>query len=285
MINFNEIVQIIISKGYVAEIREITKDGCVREAISIAKPDMLLSPVIYLDTIDFSKLTGPETIANYLISLAEPHFVEDEIDLDFISDWDKVKSKLYVCMGYRCNFTGAVFTKPFLSDIIQYIRIMVSDITPVDNGSIASITVTNEIANQWKKEFNLSTDEIFAVATANSQDSYIVEDILTALGVDSEICPVEMLILSNKDKYFGASVLTCTNLLNKVSDTLGGGDFYIVPSSVHEVLALRPKDDVNAELLRPMVQQVNVNELTQKEILSYSVYFYERASETVKQAG
>ena len=189
-------------------------------------------------------------------------------------------------MGYRCNFNPLIFTKPFLADIVQYIRIKMDDVAG-DEGIVATVVVSNDMAQRWRDDNNLDADEIFAVAAANAQDDYIVEDLWIMFGADPSVnmSPSEMLVLSNQDKHYGAGVLACTKILNETSDKFGGKDFYIVPSSTHEVLAIRPRDEVNADSLRKMVQMVNDNELTQKELLSYSVYFYERESETVKQAG
>lgn len=284
MIDFNEIVKMIMDRGYKAEIREVDKDGAVREAIAILKPNKTLAPVIYLDTFDFGKFESLEAIVDEFIRITEENSLDEDFDMSIIYDWEKVKSNLHLCLGYRCNFNGAVFTKPFLSDIVQYIRIKMDNILG-EEGLVATMIVTREMAQHWQESCPNAND-IFAIATANAQGSYVIEDLWESMGVKPEDdMPSEMLILSNQDRHYGAGVLTCTELLNQASDKLGGTDFYILPSSTHEVLAVRLRDEVNAEKLRGLVQSVNDNELAQKEKLSYSVYFYERSSETIKQAG
>ncbi len=285
MINFDEIVQLIIARGYKAEIREVVKDGMTREAISICKSDANTAPVIYLDTFDFGKFESMDAIIDELIRIANEHALEGNLNLDFMYDWKQVKSKLYVCMGYSRNFTKGVYTRPYLSDIVQYLRIKLEGLGGNEN-MVGSIVVSDDLARLWREENEISVDDIFAAAAENSKDSYTITDLRALFGGDAmEVLSAEMLILSNDVKNYGASAMTCTELLNEVSDYFGGIDFYIVPSSTHEVLAIRPRDEVNAEGLRKMVQTVNDTELTQKELLSYSVFFYERASETVKQAG
>lgn len=284
MIDFNEIVKMITDRGYKAEIREVDKDGAVREAIAILEPNKTLAPVIYLDTFDFSRFESLEAIVDEFIRITEENSLDEEFDMSIIYDWEKVKSNLYLCLGYRCNFNGAIFTKPFLSDIVQYIRIKMDNVLGTE-GLVATMIVTREMAQHWQESCPDAND-IFAIATANVQNSYVIEDLWESMGVKpEEDVPSEMLILSNQDRHYGAGVLTCTELLNQASDKLGGKDFYILPSSTHEVLAVRLRDEVNAEKLRGLVQSVNDNELAQKEKLSYSVYFYERSSETIKQAG
>lgn len=285
MINFDEIVQLIIARGYQAEIREVVKDGMTREAIFICKPDANTAPVIYLDTFDFGEFKNMDAIVDELIRVANEHALEGNLNLDFMYNWEQVKSKLQLCMGYSRNFTKGVYTRPYLSDIVQYLRIKLEGVGGNEN-MVGSIVVSDDLARLWRKENEISADDIFAAAAENFKDSYTITDLRTLFGGDAmEILSAEMLILSNDTKNYGASAMTCTELLNEVSDFFGGIDFYIVPSSTHEVLAIRPRDEVNAEGLRQMVQSVNDTELAQKELLSYSVFFYERASETVKQAG
>jgi hypothetical protein len=285
MINFDEIVQLIIARGYQAEIREVVKDGMTREAIFICKPDANTAPVIYLDTFDFGEFESMDAIVDELIRVADEHALEGNLNLDFMYDWEQVKSKLQLCMGYSRNFTKGVYTRPYLSDIVQYLRIKLEGLGGSEN-MVGSLVVSDDLARLWRKENDISVDDIFAAAAENYKDSYTITDLRTLFGGDAmEILSAEMLILSNDTKNYGASAMTCTELLNQVSDFFGGIDFYIVPSSTHEVLAIRPRDEVNAEGLRQMVQSVNDTELAQKELLSYSVFFYERASETVKQAG
>ena len=56
-------------------------------------------------------------------------------------------------------------------------------------------------------------------------------------------------------------------------------DFYILPSSIHEVLLLPAdyKDSEKTEEMRDMVCEVNDTQLKLEERLSYNVYYYERS--------
>ena len=54
-----------------------------------------------------------------------------------------------------------------------------------------------------------------------------------------------------------------------------GGDFFVLPSSIHEVLLV--KDDGNASLpeLKNMVEEVNATQVAPEEKLTDSVYHYD----------
>ena len=57
-----------------------------------------------------------------------------------------------------------------------------------------------------------------------------------------------------------------------------GKNFYILPSSVHEVILL-PEDKVSSsENLLTMVMEVNRTQLAPEEVLSDAVYYYDRKS-------
>ena len=48
-------------------------------------------------------------------------------------------------------------------------------------------------------------------------------------------------------------------------------DFYIIPSSIHEVLLMPVTEVVDVEYVKQMVQDVNMT-LDQKDILSYNIF-------------
>lgn len=56
-----------------------------------------------------------------------------------------------------------------------------------------------------------------------------------------------------------------------------------MPSSIHEVLVV-PASSMNATDLKQMVREVNDTEVSEQEILGYSVYRYNRKTGAVEVA-
>ena len=83
-----------------------------------------------------------------------------------------------------------------------------------------------------------------------------------------------MYVLSNADKLNGAAALLDAKTMEDISEKLGG-DFVVLPSSIHEVLLV--KDDGNASLpeLKNMVEEVNATQVAPEEKLTDSVYHYD----------
>ena len=72
----------------------------------------------------------------------------------------------------------------------------------------------------------------------------------------------------------GASVTQLPDFLQEAADRLGG-DFFVLPSSVHEVLFIRDDGSFEREQLESMVQGVNATEVSEADFLSDSVYHYD----------
>ena len=87
-----------------------------------------------------------------------------------------------------------------------------------------------------------------------------------------------MYVLSNKSKLNGSGCILYQNLLRSLGKKLES-DFYILPSSVHEVLLIPADDQDSYEELTAMVQEVNATQLANEEILSDHVYYYSREAE------
>lgn len=55
-----------------------------------------------------------------------------------------------------------------------------------------------------------------------------------------------------------------------------GSSLFIIPSSVHELLLLPVEDMKETEEIRSMIREINDTQVQPDEILSYSLYCYDR---------
>ena len=86
----------------------------------------------------------------------------------------------------------------------------------------------------------------------------------------------------NKYQNRGAVGMLRTDLLEKFAEK-GGGDHYILPSSIHEVLLLKD-DEIPVDELRRMVRSVNRGVVDEMDRLSDEVYYYRRGRGKVEIA-
>ena len=67
-------------------------------------------------------------------------------------------------------------------------------------------------------------------------------------------------------------------------------DYYILPSSVHEVVILPYSREISKREMDDMVKDINETQVAEEEVLSDHVYLYERSTgrflgKNVRQAG
>lgn len=84
-----------------------------------------------------------------------------------------------------------------------------------------------------------------------------------------------LVCVTNKNNNYGASVIFYPDVLKKVYEYLGE-PFYILPSSLHEVLICSMvRTEMSVEELKEMVVSVNTTAVSESEKLADSVYCYD----------
>lgn len=85
-------------------------------------------------------------------------------------------------------------------------------------------------------------------------------------------------ILSNEIGINGASVVLYEGVLGRCFREIGE-DFYLLPSSIHEMLAIGKSNVYDPRDLYEMVKEANATVVSEKDYLSGSVYLYEHAKD------
>ncbi|MCD7834324.1 MAG: DUF5688 family protein [Lachnospiraceae bacterium] len=82
-------------------------------------------------------------------------------------------------------------------------------------------------------------------------------------------------IITNEDLCFDAVNICFPDLLRVIRRQVGG-DFYILPSSIHECIILPDSEwgKITAESLQGIVKEINAKYVAAEEVLGDSVYHY-----------
>lgn len=146
-----------------------------------------------------------------------------------------------------------------------------------------SVSITNELV----EKFGISNDELKTASDNEKYECMTIEDLIAQYDnveehdYSSKADP-EMYILTNAGNKNGATVLTQVECFKKLADKMGG-NLYILPSSIHEVIVV-PENGGNIEFLKKMVFDMNRSHLDPEEILSDSVYRYRRVNGMIEIA-
>lgn len=82
-----------------------------------------------------------------------------------------------------------------------------------------------------------------------------------------------MYVLSNKLKNYGAACIAYPYILDMLAGVLKE-NFYVLPSSVHEVIIVPESSQIRQSELERMVREINETQVPEEEILSNHAYFY-----------
>lgn len=86
--------------------------------------------------------------------------------------------------------------------------------------------------------------------------------------------------VTNSKGYLGAALMIDKENLDAIHESYRG-NFWILPSSVHEFMILPDEDNINAEELLNIVRKVNTELVSDDDKLSDSVYYYDGEKITV----
>ena len=90
-------------------------------------------------------------------------------------------------------------------------------------------------------------------------------------------------VLTNKEKTQGAAMIARPDIMKEIGDKFGC-DYYVLPSSTHEVLVMPVSAGVELEMLSAMVHEVNATEVSPQDKLSDKVQYYDREREQLRNA-
>ena len=144
------------------------------------------------------------------------------------------------------------------------------------------------ITNDMMKDSDIVEDELFDIALGNIPEGEAVmfglSDVVYAppeertellgRGVDrSAIDDFEVFILSNRDMFWGAAALFYPGVMDRLREMLG--DFYVIPSSVHELLLLPITADADPKNISEMIWSANRSVVDEEEVLSDDLFLCE----------
>lgn len=262
-------------------IKEIEIEKCNNQklrGIRVAKDGEALGLAVYWDDIEKlygSHYTEAEAVG-HIIGMVQMHLIDVDIPLKSVGDWNIVKDNIYKkVVNYKkskSHLEKVVHQRYLDLAEVYYIKLEV-------NGQGATAEVTWELLKRW----GITEKELYIRAEANMRkEGYTIrtiEDIIGECGKPSCVSDACMYVLTNGDGLLGAAAITSPEL---VKELLGeqDGDYYILPSSIHEVI-LCPADGKEAEELKGMVYEINRLVVKEADVLSDSVYYYHAGTVTI----
>ena len=283
-----------LGEDYIVYPEEVIKpNDTVMKGVMIikSKTSKKTVPIIYLEEY-YNKYKATNDIDGCVESIIKmykeaTHKNMDEMIID-VFDWDKVSSRIYpIIMSKKMNsklLKNLVYTT-YLDFAVCY-TIRLNELAQDTDEAIVSIRVRDDMLERW----GINEEELHNKALENMKyDGYNIKSMATVIkelmsNYDGNCdCPIEeienveseMYVLTNKSKIRGATGILNQELLEQFAEQCDS-NFYILPSSVHEVILLIEEESMDIGELNEMVRQINEDQVPREDVLEEHVYYYDR---------
>ena len=249
----------------------VGKSGEERDTLILKTDGKSISPIAYPDN-SWWKMSDAE-IAEVLEDM---YLKSEHLNTDNIAEYMSVQH-------IQSSVLPRLVSGDNLSSLIQH---GITCIPFMDMATVFYVSVPHfvsdgdasyRITDAMLQDKDIKKEDLCKWASDNLKAQDTVFQPLTS--VLEDMCGQEMgcgnglWVLSNEEKMFGATMLLRDDLLKKIGKCFQG-DAVILPSSVHEILALPYEETMDLLYLTEMVQAINAECVQQEDVLSDNVYIY-----------
>ncbi len=288
-------------KGYTVSGRRVLKNNSVSyDSISILRDGQCVSPSFYVNDYydDYLRGVPSDVIADGIMN--RYHECMKNVDCSGVEDYsfEHMKSRIvFKLINYDRN-RELLETTPH----IRYLDLAVifCCLVKVDNHGMGTIRITSDHCRSWGvgvEELKRCAAEnapfimphtcrnIFSVlaeimldekmmSQTGNVDREALKEVIDCLESDQPARKGNsMYVLTTMNRINGAACLLYEGVLEEIREKLGCG-FYILPSSVNEVLIVPDTVDGERSFFENVVPEVNREQVPVSEILSDRVYHY-----------
>lgn len=294
MLNYEQFINAVAEKlkeemgvEYKIVIHESLKtNGFIRKGITVSVRNSNISPTIYLEEYYNNYVSGWELteIVESFVRLYKDVKFETCFDTEQVRDFEKAKNKVsYKLVNYEMNqqLLRDIPYVPYLDFAIVFYLLL----DKTEKGT-ATVLITNEMINYW----NITNEELYKLAKLNSPMllpaeflpmRVVINQLMGKRVLQEELENNYMYVLSNKYRHFGASTILYNGVLEEIGNRLEM-DYYILPSSIHEVIILPVDCEMTEDEINEMIEEINQTQVSKEDVLSNHAYFYNRVDNTLK---
>lgn len=278
-------------------VNQITKNNDrVLDTLNIRKDKRNTAPNIYLQPLYQRLQQGVpmDTIMEETAGMFLKSYMEKDFDASSVTVYGNIRHRV------TCKLINRERNRKFLQDKphTPFLDLAVIYLIQLDQGELgqdggsASITITDSLL----KSYGITTEELHNQAMRNmetlrphkfiSMDQVLLEmagtDFMEENFVGTPASPMH--VLTNGENLNGAATILDDNIRQEIAKKTGA--YYILPSSVHEVLVI-PKNEVKEEweALQQMVRDINRTTVLLEDFLSDNVYEYDPDTHVMSLCG
>lgn len=256
-------------------------NGIVRVGLILSEKNVNISPTIYME--EYYKLHQEgckmEDLARAVLELYENVKFDNSWENMEFNEYESIKDNIVIRLVQKKRNQELLKEIPYIPMLdLAVVFYMILEVTEF---GMATMRVSNDTIERW----NVNVQQLYVTALMNTQRR-LPGEFMTLNDVIGEGEPYvsagpNMYVLSNDRKSYGAAAILYPGCLKRIGAYLKD-DYFIVPSSVHEVIIVPYEEISDSQYLNEMVECVNSNCVTEEEILEDHVYYYRRSKDRIE---
>ncbi|MBO6308221.1 MAG: hypothetical protein J6N70_05155 [Oribacterium sp.] len=209
------------------------------------------------------------------------------VDVQDLTNYEVMKNKL--SMDVVSADRNAEMLSHIPHEKIEDMAVVYRLVLDTKDSGNGTILVTNNLMDQ----FGVTQEQLHEDAMINapeirpSEIKGMSEMLSEMMGVDMDpgmdSLDDKMFVATVPDKIHGAGVIAYPNFFEDAAEKIGG-DYFVLPSSIHEVLLVKDNGEMTAKDLEAMVREVNATQVSPEEQLTDNVYHYDSKNHVFEMA-
>lgn len=229
-----------------------------------------------------------ETISSNIIEgwkISKNSEYEIEQAKEYVNNYDKAKKHLQIIV---CDpDINPIPQNSVVTSVGEYVALYNINLDTNTDQNM-SIRVTQTVLNQWgiSKE-QLHQDALAVEEKWNKPVLMNLFDLMNHMrfnfpkppnllseNAGGKLDEDEIYMLTNANSFEGAGMLAHSEVLEQISSLLSDNNYYILPSSKHELMIKPDNNSVSVNQLYEMVQLANTKDVPTEDLLSNKILYY-----------
>ncbi len=270
------------------EVTESKKLNYTYPALIVKKEGQEIAASVDLDMLyDMTDEMSMEEVLEQAADMAQRQ--PEGLDINEIQDYEKARERLFI------RVSNAEENRELLKDTphkeILGLAVTCHVLVGLEDGEMGSTMVTAPLLDKY----GVTTEQLFEDAFLNSQailppsiepmEAMLSKMMGLGMGMEApatldaqlenlNLEKMGMAVLTNREAVNGAAVIFYPGVMEKIGASQQV-NFFILPSSVHEVILVPDNGSMNLKDLEDMVKSINASEVSPKDRLSDTVYHYD----------
>lgn len=263
----------------------VKNNGVVVTGLMLKGENERVAPNFYLDQQFIDWMRGRSSLDDITERLCAAYRQEVRNNSSLISkinfSWEEFRRGVFVRLVNKEKNEELLKKIPYKEYLdlamVFYYSVPISD----------DVTGTLMITGEHLKLLNITEEELYQTAKDNCERlqpikvrcmNDLLYDLGRKVGVDTYeamACHPFLFVMTNEKSMFGSVALIFEEELERFANRIQTG-FYILPSSVHELILVPEDKEFNVEYFRSMVREINATQVDATEVLSDNVYYYDK---------